>query len=228
MVHYRGGRAAINSEVYPAMEDFWSDLAEVYVKEIDRLAQLGCTYLQLDDTSLAYLNDPREREAFIQRGEDGEHQHITYIKTFNRAIANRPAGMTITTHMCRGNFRSSWVAQGGYDFVAEPMFNELDVDAFFMEFDDERSGTFAPLRFVPKGKLVVLGLITTKRGELESKDELKRRIEDASRYVDIDQLCLSPQCGFSSTVEGNALTLEQQAAKLRLVVETAEEVWGSV
>ena len=227
MVHYRGGRAAINAEVYPEMDQFWSDLGDVYSEQIDRLAQLGCTYLQLDDTSLAYLNDPGEREAFMKRGEDGEHQHITYIKTFNRALANRPAGMTITTHMCRGNFRSSWVAQGGYDFVAEPMFTELGVDAFFMEFDDERSGTFEPLRFVPKGKLVVLGLVTSKRGELESKDYLKRRIEEASRYVDVDQLCLSPQCGFSSTVDGNALTLEQQMAKLRLVVETAEEVWGS-
>ena len=152
---------------------------------------------------------------------------MTPVWALNRALANRPAGMTITTHMCRGNFRSSWVAQGGYDFVAEPMFTELGVDAFFMEFDDERSGTFEPLRFVPKGKLVVLGLVTSKRGELESKDYLKRRIEEASRYVDIDQLCLSPQCGFSSTVDGNALTLEQQTAKLRLVVETAEEVWGS-
>jgi 5-methyltetrahydropteroyltriglutamate--homocysteine methyltransferase len=227
MVHYRGGRAAISPDVYPEMDAFWSDLADVYSEQIARLGTLGCTYLQLDDTSLAYLNDPNERDAFVKRGEDGEHQHITYIRTFNRAIANRPPGMTITTHMCRGNFRSSWVAQGGYDFIAEPMFGELDVDAFFMEFDDERSGTFAPLRFVPKGKLVVLGLITTKRGELESKDELKRRIEDASKYVDIDQLCLSPQCGFSSTVDGNALTLDEQAAKLRLVVETAEEVWGS-
>jgi 5-methyltetrahydropteroyltriglutamate--homocysteine methyltransferase len=228
MVHYRGGRAAINADVYPAMDEFWSDLADVYTEQIDQLAGLGCTYLQLDDTSLAYLNDPHEREAFVQRGEDGEHQHITYIRTFNRAIANRPDGMTIATHMCRGNFRSSWVAEGGYDFVAEPMFNELDVDAFFMEFDDERSGTFEPLRFVPKGKFVVLGLVTTKRGELEAKDELKRRIEEASRFIDIDQLCLSPQCGFSSTVEGNALTLEQQMMKLRLVVETAEEVWGPV
>jgi methionine synthase II (cobalamin-independent) len=227
MVHYRGGRAAISPDVYPGMDAFWSDLAAVYAHQIDLLASLGCTYLQLDDTSLAYLNDPNERDAFVRRGEDGAHQHITYIRTFNRAIANRPQGMTITTHMCRGNFRSSWVAQGGYDFIAEPMFGELDVDAFFMEFDDERSGTFAPLRFVPKGKLVVLGLVTSKRGELESKDALKRRIEDASRYIDVDQLCLSPQCGFSSTVEGNALTIEQQAAKLRLVVETAEEVWGS-
>jgi 5-methyltetrahydropteroyltriglutamate--homocysteine methyltransferase len=209
------------------MDEFWSDLAAVYRQEIDRLAALGCTYLQLDDTSLAYLNDPSEREAFVKRGEDGEHQHLTYIRTFNAALTNRPAGMTIATHMCRGNFRSSWVAQGGYDFIAEPMFSELDVDAFFMEFDDERSGTFEPLRFVPKDKLVVLGLVTSKRPELESRDMLKRRIEEASRYVDIDQLCLSPQCGFSSTVDGNSLTRDQQIAKLRLVVETAEEVWGS-
>jgi 5-methyltetrahydropteroyltriglutamate--homocysteine methyltransferase len=227
MVHYRGGRAAIDADVYPEMDGFWSDLAGVYRQQIERLAALGCTYLQLDDTSLAYLNDPSERDAFSKRGEDGEHQHLTYIRTFNAALANRPAGMTIGTHMCRGNFRSSWVAQGGYDFVAEPMFSELDVDAFFMEFDDDRSGTFEPLRFVPKGKLVVLGLVTSKRPELESKDMLKRRLEEASRYVDIDQLCLSPQCGFSSTVDGNSLTFEQQIAKLRLVVETAEEVWGS-
>ena len=226
MVHYRGGRAAIDTAVYPEMDEFWSDLAGVYRQEIGRLAELGCTYLQLDDTSLAYLNDPSERESFVNRGEDGEHQHLTYIRTFNAALANRPAGMTIATHMCRGNFRSSWVAQGGYDFVAEPMFSELDVDAFFMEFDDERSGTFEPLRFVPKGKLVVLGLVTSKRPDLESKDALKRRIEEASRYVDIDQLCLSPQCGFSSTVDGNSLTREQQIAKLRLVVETAAEVWA--
>jgi 5-methyltetrahydropteroyltriglutamate--homocysteine methyltransferase len=227
MVHYRGGRAAVDTSVYPEMDEFWSDLAGVYQQEIKRLADIGCTYLQLDDTSLAYLNDPNERESFIQRGEDGEHQHLTYIRTFNAALADRPEGMTIATHMCRGNFRSSWVAQGGYDFVAEPMFNELEVDAFFMEFDDERSGTFEPLRFVPKNKLVVLGLVTSKRPELESKDDLKRRIEEAASYVDIDQLCLSPQCGFSSTVDGNSLTREQQFAKLRLVVETAEEVWGS-
>jgi 5-methyltetrahydropteroyltriglutamate--homocysteine methyltransferase len=227
MVHYRGGRAAIDVDVYPEMDGFWSDLAGVYRQQIERLAALGCTYLQLDDTSLAYLNDPSERDAFDKRGEDGEHQHLTYIRTFNAALANRPAGMTIATHMCRGNFRSSWVAQGGYDFVAEPMFSELAVDAFFMEFDDERSGTFEPLRFVPKGKLVVLGLVTSKRPELESKDMLKRRLEEASRYIDIEQLCLSPQCGFSSTVDGNSLTRDEQIAKLRLVVDTAQEIWGS-
>jgi methionine synthase II (cobalamin-independent) len=227
MVHYRGGRAAIDENVYPDIAEFWSDLADVYAEELRRLADLGCTYLQLDDTSFAYLNDPEQRAAFDERGEDGDHQHLTYIATVNQALRDRPEGMAITTHMCRGNFRSSWVAEGGYDFVAEALFNDLQVDGFFMEWDDERSGGFEPLRFVPKGKLVVLGLVTSKRGELEAKDDLKRRIEEASKYVDVDQLCLSPQCGFSSTVDGNALTLGQQEAKLRLVVETAEEVWGS-
>jgi 5-methyltetrahydropteroyltriglutamate--homocysteine methyltransferase len=226
MVHYRGGRAAIDETVYPDIAEFWNDLADVYAEELRRLAGLGCTYLQLDDTSFAYLNDPSQRAEFDKRGEDGDHQHLTYIATMNRALAGRPDGMTITTHMCRGNFRSSWVAEGGYDFVAEALFNDLAVDAFFMEWDDDRSGGFEPLRFVPKGKLVVLGLVTSKSGDLEAKDDLKRRIEEASRYVDVDQLCISPQCGFSSTVDGNALTLEQQEAKLRLVVETAEEVWG--
>ncbi len=226
MVHYRGGRAAIDERVYPDLEEFWEDLAAAYAAEIRALGELGCTYLQLDDTSLAYLNDPRQREHIARLGGDAEHQHETYIRTINRALAGRPAGMTVTTHLCRGNFRSAWVAEGGYDFVAEALFNELAVDGFFLEYDDARSGGFAPLRFVPQGKLVVLGLVTTKRGELEAKDELKRRIEEAARYVPLDQLCLSPQCGFSSTVEGNALTYEQQVAKLRLVVETAREVWG--
>jgi 5-methyltetrahydropteroyltriglutamate--homocysteine methyltransferase len=210
MVHYRGGRAAIDEDVYPDIAEFWSDLADVYAEELRRLADLGCTYLQLDDTSFAYLNDPTQRAEFDKRGEDGDHQHLTYIATVNRALTNRPEGMTVTTHMCRGNFRSSWVAEGGYDFVAEALFNDLAVDAFFMEWDDERSGGFEPLRFVPKGKIVVLGLVTSKRGDLEAKDDLKRRIEEASKYVDLAQLCLSPQCGFSSTVDGNALTLEQQ------------------
>jgi 5-methyltetrahydropteroyltriglutamate--homocysteine methyltransferase len=227
MVHYRGGRAAIDAEIYPEMDRFWHDLADVYAEQIRRIAELGCSHIQLDDTSLAYLNDPRERAAFDKRGEDGEHQHITYIDTINRALADRPAGLTVTTHMCRGNFRSSWVAAGGYDFIAEPLFSELGVDGFYMEYDDERSGSFAPLRFVPKGKTVVLGLVTSKRPGLEPKDRLKRRIEEASQYIDIDQLCLSPQCGFASTVDGNALTIDQEIAKLRLVVETAEEVWGT-
>jgi 5-methyltetrahydropteroyltriglutamate--homocysteine methyltransferase len=227
MVHYRGGRAAIDASVYPEMDAFWADLAGVYAEEIRRLAALGCRYLQLDDTSFAYLNDPEQRAAFDERGESGDDQHLTYIRTINAALRDRPNGMTITTHMCRGNFRSSWVAQGGYDFVAEPLFGELEVDAFFMEYDDDRSGSFEPLRFVPKGKLVVLGLVTSKKPELESKDELKRRIEQAARFIDINQLCLSPQCGFSSTKEGNSLTVDEQRAKLALVVETADEVWGT-
>ncbi|MGH2967523.1 MAG: 5-methyltetrahydropteroyltriglutamate--homocysteine S-methyltransferase [Solirubrobacteraceae bacterium] len=226
MVHYRGGRAAIDEDVYPDLDGFWEDLTAAYAEQVRALGELGCTYLQFDDTSLAYLNDPEQREHVTQIGGDAEHQHETYIRHINEALADRPEGMAVTTHMCRGNFRSSWVAEGGYDFVAEALFGELEVDGFFMEWDDARSGGFEPLRFVPPGKLVVLGLVTTKRGELESKDQLKRRIEEASRHVDVEQLCLSPQCGFSSTVEGNDITHEQQAAKLRLVVETAEEVWG--
>ncbi|QIN77394.1 5-methyltetrahydropteroyltriglutamate--homocysteine S-methyltransferase [Rubrobacter marinus] len=226
MVHYRGGRAAIDEKVYPDLEAFWEDLTAAYAEEVRALGSLGCAYLQFDDTSLAYLNDPRQREHIVSLGGDAEHQHETYIRNINRALAGRPEGMSVTTHMCRGNFRSSWVAEGGYDFVAEALFSELDVDGFFLEYDDPRSGGFEPLRFVPEGKTVVLGLVTTKHGELESKDTLKRRIEEASQFVDIGQLCLSPQCGFSSTVEGNALSQEQQWAKLRLIVEVAEEVWG--
>ena len=227
MVHYRGGRAVIDSGVYPDLDVFWDDLGAAYAEEVRRLHELGCSYLQLDDTSLAYLNDPVQRAALAERGDDAEHLHLTYISTVNAALAGRPEGMTVTTHLCRGNFRSSWVAEGSYEFVAEALFNELEVDGFFMEYDDERSGGFEPLRFVPPGKQIVLGLVTTKSGELESKDDLKRRIEHASRFVSLDQLCLSPQCGFSSTVDGNSLTMEQQSAKLRLVVETAAEVWGS-
>jgi len=226
MVHYRGGRASIDPDVYPDLDAFWSDLTGAYSEEVRRLGDLGCTYLQFDDTSLAYLNDPAQRKHVTAIGGDAEHQHETYIKHINEALADRPEGMSITTHMCRGNFRSSWVAEGGYDFVAEALFNELAVDGFFMEWDDARSGGFEPLRFVPPGKVVVLGLVTTKRGELEPRALLLRRIEEASRYVDLDQLCLSPQCGFSSTVEGNAITQEEQLAKLRLVVDVAGEVWG--
>jgi 5-methyltetrahydropteroyltriglutamate--homocysteine methyltransferase len=226
MVHYRGGRASIDESVYPDLDPFWADLTAAYGEEVRRLGALGCRYLQFDDTSLAYLNDPKQREHVREIGGDAEHQHEAYIKHINEALAAKPEGMSVTTHMCRGNFRSSWVAEGGYDFVAEALFNDLDVDGFFMEWDDARSGGFEPLRFVPKGKIVVLGLVTTKRGDLESKDDLKRRIDEASQYVDVDQLCLSPQCGFSSTVEGNALTYNDQVAKLALIVETAEEVWG--
>jgi 5-methyltetrahydropteroyltriglutamate--homocysteine methyltransferase len=226
MLHYRGGRAAIDEQVYPDLAQFRTDLAAAYAAEVAALADLGCHYLQLDDTSLAYLNDPKQREKLAARGDDAEHEHLRTIKLINDSLAGKPDTMSVTTHMCRGNYRSSWVAEGGYDFVAEALFNELAVDGFFLEFDDARSGSFAPLRFVPKGKAVVLGLVTTKSGELESKDTLKRRIEEASQYVDLDQLCLSPQCGFASTKEGNALTYEQQKAKLRLIVETAQEVWG--
>ena len=226
MVHYRGGQAAIDEAVYADVDEFWSDLVAAYREEVRRLGELGCTYLQFDDTSLAYLNDPKQREYIASIGGDREHQHEIYIRHINEALAGRPEGMSVTTHMCRGNFRSSWAAEGSYEFVAEALFNELGVDGFFMEYDDERSGSFEPLRFVPKGKLVVLGLVTTKRSELESKDELKRRVEEASKHVPLEQLCLSPQCGFSSTVEGNLVTYDDQVAKLRLIVETAEEIWG--
>jgi 5-methyltetrahydropteroyltriglutamate--homocysteine methyltransferase len=226
MVHYRGGRAALDPSVYSDIEEFWADLTSTYADQVKAIAAQGCRYLQFDDTSLAYLNDPQQREQMASKGEDAEHLHETYIRNINRALEGRPEGLTVTTHMCRGNFRSSWAAEGGYDFVAEALFGGLDVDGFFLEYDDARSGGFEPLRFVPKGKLVVLGLVTTKRGALESKDVLKRRIEEASNYVPIEQLCLSPQCGFSSTVEGNALSYDQEVAKLRLIVETAAEVWG--
>jgi 5-methyltetrahydropteroyltriglutamate--homocysteine methyltransferase len=226
MVHYRGGKASIDETVYASMDTFWADLTAAYAEEVRGLGELGCTYLQFDDTSLAYLNDPHQRSYVASIGGDPDRQHVEYIHHINEALAARPAGMAVTTHMCRGNFRSSWAAEGGYEFVAEALFSELEVDGFFMEWDDERSGGFEPLRFVPKGKVVVLGLVTTKHGELESKDELKRRIAEAARHIDVDQLCLSPQCGFSSTVEGNALNEEQQWEKLRLVVEVAEDVWG--
>jgi 5-methyltetrahydropteroyltriglutamate--homocysteine methyltransferase len=226
MVHYRGGRASIDDSVYPDMDSFWSDLVAAYREEVRRLGQLGCTYLQFDDTSLAYLNDPKQREYMRKIGGDAEHQHEAYISHINEVLADRPDGMSVTTHMCRGNFRSSWVAEGGYDFVAEALFNDLQVDGFFMEWDDARSGGFEPLRFLPKEKVVVLGLITTKRGELEDRELLKRRIDEAIRYVDVDQLCLSAQCGFSSTVEGNLLSPQQQADKLRLIVDVAGEVWA--
>ncbi len=225
MVHYRGGRSAIDESVYPDLDQFWADLVAAYGEETRRLYDLGCRYLQFDDTSLAYMNDPEQRRHVADIGGDPEHQHEHYIANINRVLADRPADLTVTTHMCRGNNQSMWAAEGSYDFVAEALFSTLDVDGFFCEWDDERSGGFAPLRFVPPGKRVVLGLVTTKRGELESKDDLKRRIDEAARYVDGDQLCLSPQCGFSSTKEGNDLTQEQQWAKLALIVETAQEVW---
>ncbi len=226
MMHYRGGRNIVDERIYPDMDEFWSDLGEAYAQEVEALGKLGCTYLQMDDTSLAYLNDPSQREYVTAHGSRGEDQHLVYIRAFNAALKRKPAGMTVCTHLCRGNFRSSWVASGGYDYVADALFNQLDVDGYFLEFDDDRSGTFEPLRFVPKGKKVVLGLVTSKRPELESKDAIRRRLDEASKYVPLDQICLSPQCGFSSTVDGNALTWDQQMAKLSLVVEVAKEVWG--
>jgi 5-methyltetrahydropteroyltriglutamate--homocysteine methyltransferase len=226
MVHYRGGRAALDPAVYPDEEQFWADLSAAYAEQVRAVAELGCRYLQLDDTSLAYLNDPAQRAQLAARGDDAEHQHLRYIRQINAALADRPAGLTVTTHMCRGNFRSSWAAEGGYDFVAEALFSELAADGFFLEYDSDRAGGFAPLRFVPPGKLVVLGLVTTKTGTLESPDELRRRIDEAARYVPLEQLCLSPQCGFSSTVEGNVLSYDEQVAKLALIVQVAQDVWG--
>jgi methionine synthase II (cobalamin-independent) len=227
MVHYRGGKAAIDPAVYPDLGSFWADLVAAYRDEVRRLGELGCTYLQLDDTSLAYINDPHQRAYVASIGGDPERQHLEYIRHINEALAGRPAEMSVTTHSCRGNFQSSWAAEGSWDYVAEALLNELDVDGFFMEWDDERSGGFEPLRFLPRGeKQVVLGLVTTKRGKLESKDGLMRRIEEASRYAPLEQLCLSPQCGFSSTVEGNVLSEDEQWAKLELIVEVAQEVWA--
>jgi 5-methyltetrahydropteroyltriglutamate--homocysteine methyltransferase len=226
MVHYRGGRGSIDETIYPSLEEFWHDLSAAYAAEVRALSELGCTYLQLDDVSLAYVNDPLQRTRLAELGSDPDTQHLTYIASINAALANKPASMAVTVHLCRGNMRSSWMAEGSYDFVAEALFTELQVDGFFLEYDDERSGGFEPLRFVPKGKIVVLGLVTTKTGKLERKDELKRRIDEACKFVDLDQLCLSPQCGFASVVEGNAISYDQQVAKLGLVVETAAEVWA--
>jgi 5-methyltetrahydropteroyltriglutamate--homocysteine methyltransferase len=227
MVHYRGGNSSIDESVYPELDRFWDDLTGAYAAQIAGAYELGCRYLQLDDTSLAYINDPAQRTHIEQIGGDPDHLHEQYIANINRALADKPDDLVVTTHLCRGNNQSMWAAEGGYDFVAEALFGDLDVNGYFLEFDDERSGTFEPLRFVPAGKQVVLGLVTTKRPELESKDLLKRRIEEASQYVDPDQLCLSPQCGFSSTEEGNKLTIDQERAKLELLVEVADEVWGT-
>jgi 5-methyltetrahydropteroyltriglutamate--homocysteine methyltransferase len=226
MVHYRGGNSSIDGAVYPEIDSFWDDLTAAYSAQIRGVYELGCRYLQLDDTSLAYINDPAQRPHIEQIGGDPNHLHERYIANINRALAGRPEDLVITTHLCRGNNQSMWAAEGGYDFVAEALFGELQVDGYFLEYDDRRSGTFEPLRFVPPGKAVVLGLVTTKRPALEDKDLLKRRIEEASRYVDVDQLCLSPQCGFSSTEEGNRLSIDEQRAKLELIVEVADQIWG--
>ena len=226
MLHFRGGRDAISAEVYPELEAFYADLAAAYRAEIADLAARGCRYLQLDDTNLAYLCDDRIRASTRARGDDPDELPRTYCRLINQAVRERPADMAVCIHLCRGNFRSAWVAQGGYEPVAEILFNELKIDGFFLEYDDPRSGDFAPLRFVPKGKRVVLGVMTSKRPELESKDALKRRIEEAARSMPLEQLALSPQCGFSSTVHGNELTEADQWKKLARVVEVAEEVWA--
>jgi methionine synthase II (cobalamin-independent) len=227
MVHFRGGRAAIDVDAYPDLEKFFVDLAACYRAELDALYSAGCRYVQLDDTNLAYLCDPVMRAGAAERGEDPDQLPHAYAELINNVIVGRPDDLRVAIHLCRGNYRSTWFAEGGYEPVAEVLFNELDVDAYFLEYDDERSGDFAPLRFVPDNKTVVLGLVTSKRPELESVEELATRIDDAAAYVAFDQLCLSPQCGFASTVEGNALTEDEQWAKLSRVVETASAVWGS-
>ena len=226
MLHFRGGRAGISKEHYPDLEAFYQDVADAYGDELRSLAAAGCTYVQMDDTNLAYLCDPKMREGARQRGDDPDELPHRYAWFINRVVAQKPAGMTLCTHLCRGNFKSTWAAQGGYEPVAEALLAEMKVDGYFLEYDDERSGDFRPLRFLPKGKTVVLGLVTTKVGTMESKDTLRRRIDEAARFAPLEQLALSPQCGFSSTVHGNAIAMEAQAAKLRLVVEVANEVWG--
>ena len=226
MVHYRGGNSALDPAAYPDPERFWDDLVAAYRAQLAGVHALGCRYLQLDDTSLAYVNDPAQRAHIEQIGGDPDHLHEQYIANLNRVLTDRPDDLVVTTHLCRGNNQSMWAAEGGYEFVAEALFGDLEVDGYFLEFDDARSGTFEPLRFVPPGKLVVLGLVTTKRAQLEDRDALMRRIEEASQFVDIDQLCLGPQCGFSSTEEGNRLEIDDQRAKLELIVEVAAEVWG--
>jgi 5-methyltetrahydropteroyltriglutamate--homocysteine methyltransferase len=226
-LHFRYGREAVPTAIYPSMEDFYRDLGKTYAQVVRAFADAGCRYLQLDEVNLAYLCDPALREQVRARGDDPDALPMIYAGMINAAISDIPSDMTITMHLCRGNFRSSFVASGGYDPIAELLFNAIKVHGYFMEYDTERAGGFAPLRFLPKGKSVVLGLVTSKTGQLESRDELKRRIEDAARHVDLDQLCLSPQCGFASTEEGNTLAEDEQWAKLRMIVELADEVWGS-
>jgi 5-methyltetrahydropteroyltriglutamate--homocysteine methyltransferase len=225
MLHFRGGRQAISESVYPDLDGFYADLAAAYRAEIDDLAQRGCRYLQMDDTNLAYLCDDRIRAATRARGDDPDELPRLYCRLMNEATRDHHGDMAITVHLCRGNYRSAWVAQGGYEPVAEILFNELEVDGFFLEYDDQRSGDFAPLRLVPRGKTVVLGIMTTKRPELESRDDLARRVEEASRYLPMDQLAISPQCGFASTAHGNLLTEDDQWRKLARLVETVSSLW---
>ena len=224
MLHLRGGRGSISKQVYPDLDEFWADAAAAYRRAIRHLADAGCTYLQLDDVSFSYLCDPKIQANCRRNGDDPARLPRTYADAINAALRDRPAGMAVTMHTCRGNFKSSWVAAGGYEPVAEAMFSSA-VDGFFMEFDSERAGSFEPLRFLPKGKKVVLGLVTTKTGELESKDFLVGKIKEAAKYIPLENLCLSPQCGFSSTHHGNALSSDEQWRKLERVVEVARDVW---
>jgi 5-methyltetrahydropteroyltriglutamate--homocysteine methyltransferase len=226
MVHFRGGRKAIDIEAYPDMDEFFDDLAQCYRDEINSLYRAGCRYIQLDDTNLAYLCDSKMRAGAIERGDDPDELPHAYADLINHALKGRPDDLTIAIHLCRGNFRSAWVAEGGYEPVAEVLFNEINVDAYFLEYDDERSGDFSPLRFVPENKTVVLGLVTTKVGELESAHELTERVKAAAQYIPLERLCLSPQCGFSSTVHGNDISEANQWTKLELVVNTARDIWG--
>jgi 5-methyltetrahydropteroyltriglutamate--homocysteine methyltransferase len=228
ILHFRGGRDGIDKTAYPDMAGFYADLARVYNEEIRDLAAAGCRYLQIDETNFAYLCDPKLREEVKKIGEDPQALPRTYAKLINDAVAGRPKDMVVCMHLCRGNFEGAWLAEGGYHPVAEVLFNEVDVNGYFLEYDTPRAGSFEPLRFLPKGKTIVLGLVTSKSGKLESKDELKRRIDEAARYISLDQLALSPQCGFASGEKGNKLSVEEEMQKLRLVVETAREVWGGV
>jgi 5-methyltetrahydropteroyltriglutamate--homocysteine methyltransferase len=226
MLHFRGGRQAISTAIYPDLEVFYDDLTAAYRAEIADLAARGCRYLQFDDTNLAYLCDPAIRESTKARGDDPDALTRLYCQLVNDSIRDRPGDMTISVHLCRGNFKSAWVAQGGYEPVAEILLNEMAIDGFFLEYDDERSGDFAPLRFTPKGKMIVLGIMSSKSAAVESKDELKKRIDEAARYVPLDQCGLSHQCGFSSTAHGNDLTEADEWKKLARTVEVAREVWG--
>jgi 5-methyltetrahydropteroyltriglutamate--homocysteine methyltransferase len=227
MLHFRGGRAGISREAYPELEPaFYDDVAQAYGDELQSLYDAGCRYVQMDDTNLAYLCDEKMREAARLRGDDPNELPHRYAGFINKVVAHKPAGMTLAMHLCRGNFKSTHAAAGNYEPVAEALLSEMKLDAFFLEYDDERSGDFRPLRFLGKNKTVVLGLVTTKFGTMESKDLLKRRIDEAAKYAPLEQLALSPQCGFSSTVHGNNIAVQAQRDKLRLVVETAQEVWS--
>ena len=227
VLHFRGGRASISKQVYPGLDEFFADTAEAYSKAVHAFYVAGCRYLQFDDTVWAYLCSTKERQAARERGDDPDPLPRIYAGMINHALKDKPEDMTVTTHVCRGNFRSSWIAEGGYGPVAEIMLGETAYDGYFLEYDTERAGGFEPLRFLPKGdKRVVLGLVTSKSGDLEDRDAIRRRIDEASRFADLDQFCLSPQCGFASTEEGNILTEDQQWQKLQMIVKIAREVWG--